>query len=74
MYLVNIAGYIALKDLEFTENQIMERTTSTIKNMVSLQIPLTGEELICHQSQAVNGLFFLGFFIFITIEDKVCGR
>ena len=48
MYLVNIAGYIALKDLEFTENQIMERTTSSIKNMVSLQIPLTGEELICH--------------------------
>lgn len=48
MYLVNIAGYIALKDLEFKENQIMERTTSTIKNMVSLQIPLTGEELICH--------------------------
>ena len=35
MYLVNIAGYIALKDLEFKENQIMERTTSSIKNMAS---------------------------------------
>ena len=47
MYVVYIADYVALKDLELTENQLMERTTS-IKNMAGLQIPLTGEDLICH--------------------------
>ena len=47
MCVVYIADYVALKDLELTENQLMDGTTS-VKNMASLQIPLTGEDLICH--------------------------
>ena len=50
-----VLGYVTLKYLGQTENQLLVRPTSSIKNMTtssirkSLQISLTGEDLTCQQ-------------------------